>query len=46
MINGGTIDYLWVEGIKKAVKTAQSKNIPWVLDPVGCGSTYLLLFIL
>lgn len=41
LINGGTMDLLWVEGMKNAAKVAYDNKIPWILDPCGCGATYL-----
>ncbi|MCP4670801.1 MAG: hydroxyethylthiazole kinase, partial [Desulfobacula sp.] len=35
VINIGTLSDNWVEAMFKAVKTAASKDIPIVLDPVG-----------
>ncbi|MCP4671393.1 MAG: hydroxyethylthiazole kinase, partial [Desulfobacula sp.] len=39
VINIGTLSDNWVEAMFKAVKTAASKDIPIVLDPVGAGAT-------
>ena len=39
VINIGTLDAEWVESMLIAGKTASSKNIPVILDPVGVGAT-------
>ena len=40
-INIGTLDKVWIESMKVSAKKAHDNNIPWVLDPVGCGATTL-----
>jgi len=39
VINIGTLSPLWLEGMLTALKAANSKGIPVVLDPVGAGAT-------
>ena len=39
VINIGTLDGDWIEGMKTAGTAAFRKNIPIVLDPVGAGAT-------
>ncbi|MDR2955682.1 MAG: hydroxyethylthiazole kinase [Prevotella sp.] len=39
VINIGTLDAQWVESMLAAGKTALSKGIPVILDPVGAGAT-------
>ncbi len=39
LINMGTLSSEWVAAKKLAAKQAVLKGKPWVLDPVGCGST-------
>jgi hydroxyethylthiazole kinase len=41
VLNIGTLDEKWVESMILAAKTANSKNIPVILDPVGAGATKL-----
>jgi hydroxyethylthiazole kinase len=41
VLNIGTLDENWVESMILAAKTANSKNIPVILDPVGAGATTL-----
>jgi hydroxyethylthiazole kinase len=41
VLNIGTLDKAWVESMILAAKTANSKNIPVILDPVGAGATKL-----
>jgi hydroxyethylthiazole kinase len=41
VINIGTLDEKWVESMILAAKTANSKGIPVILDPVGAGATKL-----
>lgn len=41
VINPGTLDAPWVQGMEKAIMEANRSRKPWVLDPVGAGaSTY------
>lgn len=39
VINMGTLDSQWVEGMLLAGKTAKSKGVPVIFDPVGEGAT-------
>lgn len=39
VINIGTLSSHWVEAMAKAIKAAERKKIPVVLDPVGAGAT-------
>lgn len=39
VVNIGTLDRQWVESMKAAMRTAQGRGIPIVLDPVGAGAT-------
>ncbi|MGB9892942.1 MAG: hydroxyethylthiazole kinase, partial [Candidatus Saccharicenans sp.] len=39
VINIGTLSSHWVEAMEKAIKAAERKKIPVVLDPVGAGAT-------
>lgn len=39
VINIGTLDPQWVEGMLSAGRAAREKGIPIVLDPVGAGAT-------
>lgn len=39
VINIGTLSRHWVEAMGKAVRAAEKKKIPVVLDPVGAGAT-------
>lgn len=39
VINIGTLSEKWINAMLRAMKTAQSRNIPIVLDPVGVGAT-------
>jgi hydroxyethylthiazole kinase len=39
VINIGTLSRHWVEAMHRAVKRANARGIPWVLDPVGAGAT-------
>ncbi|GLB48917.1 hydroxyethylthiazole kinase [Neptunitalea lumnitzerae] len=39
VINIGTLDAQWVEGMLAAGKAANKKGIPIILDPVGAGAT-------
>lgn len=39
VINIGTLDASWVEGMRKAAETANRIRKPWILDPVGAGAT-------
>jgi hydroxyethylthiazole kinase len=39
VINIGTLDEYWVKSMHLAIHQANTKNIPWVLDPVGAGAT-------
>lgn len=39
VINIGTLSPHWVEAMAKAIRSAEHKNIPVVLDPVGAGAT-------
>ncbi len=41
VLNIGTLDEAWVESMILAGKTANSKGIPVILDPVGSGATAL-----
>ena len=41
VLNIGTLDETWVESMILAAKTANAKNIPVILDPVGAGATRL-----
>eukprot|EP00435_Cladocopium_sp_Y103_P032120 s1597_g8.t1 len=40
-INIGTLDALWIESFKCAVKACNEHQVPWVLDPVAAGFTPL-----
>merc|ERR1711879_25406 len=40
-INIGTLDDMWIECFKEAVRLCKENNIPWVLDPVAAGFTPL-----
>lgn len=39
VINIGTLSQHWVEAMVKAVRAAERKRIPVILDPVGAGAT-------
>ncbi len=39
VINIGTLDAYWVDGMRKAASKAHELGKPWVLDPVGAGAT-------
>jgi len=39
VINIGTLSAPWVDSMWKAVRAANGRGIPWVLDPVGAGAT-------
>jgi hydroxyethylthiazole kinase len=39
VVNIGTLSPGWVAAMKLAVARAESRNRPWVLDPVGAGAT-------
>ena len=39
VINIGTLDDKWIEGMLAAGKAAKERGIPVVLDPVGAGAT-------
>lgn len=39
VINIGTLDAIFVEGMERAIEAATTKGVPWVLDPVGVGAT-------
>src|SRR5271154_1377622 len=39
VLNIGTLSPAWISGMMLAQKTAQSKGIPIVFDPVGSGAT-------
>jgi hydroxyethylthiazole kinase len=39
VINIGTLDDIFVDGMRRAAKAARRRAIPWVLDPVGVGAT-------
>ena len=39
VINIGTLDDYWIEGMMEAGKCASERQIPIVLDPVGAGAT-------
>jgi hydroxyethylthiazole kinase len=39
VLNIGTLSPLWIQGMMLALKAANSKGIPVVLDPVGAGAT-------
>ena len=39
VINIGTLDSHWLEGMRRAGKAAQRRGVPIVLDPVGAGAT-------
>ena len=39
VLNIGTLSPAWVEAMQLAGKEANRRNIPVVLDPVGCGAT-------
>lgn len=39
VINIGTLDDTWIEGMRMAITAAKKFNKPWVLDPVGAGAT-------
>ena len=39
VLNIGTLDPYWVQGMKLALAAARARGIPVVLDPVGAGAT-------
>jgi hydroxyethylthiazole kinase len=39
VINIGTLDASFVEGMERAVAAAGAHGVPWALDPVGVGAT-------
>lgn len=39
VINIGTLDEYWVEGMLKTAKKCMEIQKPWILDPVGAGAT-------
>lgn len=39
VLNIGTLSPTWIDSMKIAGRTASSKNIPIILDPVGAGAT-------
>lgn len=39
VINIGTLDATFVDGMMRAAKQARQVGLPWVLDPVGVGAT-------
>ncbi|MCL1818811.1 MAG: hydroxyethylthiazole kinase, partial [Spirochaetaceae bacterium] len=39
VVNIGTLNPFWVVAMKKAMRTAEERRIPIVLDPVGVGAT-------
>lgn len=39
VINIGTLSSHWIEAMLKAGREANRRNIPVILDPVGCGAT-------
>ncbi|MEY4756099.1 MAG: hypothetical protein RJA34_997 [Pseudomonadota bacterium] len=39
VLNIGTLEPYWIDGMKLAAGVAQKRNIPIVLDPVGAGAT-------
>lgn len=39
VLNIGTLSPHWIEGMMAALRTANSRNIPVVFDPVGAGAT-------
>ncbi|MGB9765171.1 MAG: hydroxyethylthiazole kinase [Candidatus Saccharicenans sp.] len=39
VINIGTLSSRWVEAMARAIKAAERKKIPVILDPVGAGAT-------
>ncbi|MGL4240006.1 MAG: hydroxyethylthiazole kinase, partial [Beijerinckiaceae bacterium] len=39
VINIGTLDATFVNGMLRAAEAAQKAGVPWVLDPVGVGAT-------
>ncbi|GLB53252.1 hydroxyethylthiazole kinase [Neptunitalea chrysea] len=41
VLNIGTLDNQWIEGMLEAGKAAKKKGIPIILDPVGAGATPL-----
>lgn len=41
VLNIGTLDSLWLSGMRLAAATAGSSGLPIVLDPVGAGATRL-----
>ncbi|KAA0175959.1 hypothetical protein FNF27_02680 [Cafeteria roenbergensis] len=43
VVNVGTIDALWAEGMTAAVRAAAGSGVPVVLDPVGVGSDRMLV---
>ncbi|WP_200974308.1 hydroxyethylthiazole kinase [Echinicola sp. 20G] len=38
-VNIGTLDEFWVDSMLLAVKEANERDTPWILDPVGAGAT-------
>jgi hydroxyethylthiazole kinase len=41
VINIGTLDEYWSQSMVAAATSAQAKNKPWVLDPVGAGASQM-----
>jgi len=41
VINIGTLSKPWIKAMDKAAVAANTRGIPWVLDPVGAGATEL-----
>lgn len=41
VINIGTLSTPWIRSMEKAARAARKKEIPMILDPVGCGATRL-----
>ena len=39
VVNIGTLSPAWVAAMEKAVRAADVRSVPWVLDPVGAGAT-------
>jgi hydroxyethylthiazole kinase len=39
VINIGTLDEVFLSGMRLAAAKAQQRSVPWVLDPVGVGAT-------
>jgi hydroxyethylthiazole kinase len=39
VINIGTLDEIFIPGMRRAAKGARKQGVPWVLDPVGIGAT-------